>query len=155
MQRPGGAVSSAPKLSNGCQPFGPVSTNYSSISGERQTASGKATRGMSWIIITRPDLANITFLSADCKQQHRWLECGGRPQVITPLPPPVTLGTNTANPSTLTRDKWFIYPVRIIPALRAVSQHLSWPLWYSVSHPMMNHSPGTDRTKPGQHKAPW
>ena len=68
MQRPGGAVSSGPKLSNGCQPFGPVSTNYSSISGERQTASGKATRGMSWIIITRPDLANITFLSADCKQ---------------------------------------------------------------------------------------
>lgn len=51
-------------LDNGCQPFGPVSTNYSSISGERQTASGKATRGMSWIIITHPDLANITFLSA-------------------------------------------------------------------------------------------
>ena len=66
MQRPGREQFVGLKLSldNGCQPFGPVSTNYSSISGERQSASGKATRGMSWIIITHPDLANITFLSA-------------------------------------------------------------------------------------------
>ena len=63
------------ELSNGCQPFGPVSTNYSPISG---VGSGPELRqpqaAECWLLLTHPDLANITFLSAPaapCGRQHR------------------------------------------------------------------------------------
>ena len=136
-----------PKLSNGCQPFGPVSTNYSSISGERQSASGKATRGMSWIIISlHPDLANITLLSAQTAGSNTgdW-NVGGDPRWCPPpLPPPVTLQTPQI-PRHWHGLNGFIYPVRIIPALRPVSQHLTniqflspwWTRDWSAQSPMI------------------
>ena len=53
-------------------------------------ASGKATTGMSWIIITHPDLANITFLSAPtavCTNTGDWNVGGGTPGDINPPTP--------------------------------------------------------------------
>ena len=125
-----------PKLSNGCQPFGPVSTNYSSISGERQSASGKATRGMSWIIISlHPDLANITLLSAQTAGSNTgdW-NVGGDPRWCPP-PPPTCNTTNTANPSTLTWVKWFYLPRQDYPSPQTCQ---STPHQYSVSQPVMD-----------------